>query len=371
MNKKTNHIPLIARIGAWLLSLIAFIVGFWHAHLGLKEMRPFDSPYGSLLIASIVLLLILISYSIAISGRKIAIVFYVIGAFVFFIFNLNYFYPSYLGRKLINEETNLINEKLTSQKNKLNSISQIKESEYINILNNLIEIKENILTEIAFRGGFGSYANKELEKFKELTGSKLSGERMITKDPIKLQYLYDEWDKKLEDAILNYIATTISGDDKNKLEIVYADRDLSEFYERYNPILDSIANEDKRIAIDSLEFDTYIPSQQIKTLKIVVDKINQTDIRVNTALNKEDLPPIFSKDYPKSKHIGKFEHTIDSIRERINKIDTWGIIFICLFIDLLVPLFIYLMIRRNDETEDNSELSFWEKISGGKRPETF
>lgn len=122
MTAKTNKIPPIVKFGAWLLSLIAFVVGFWHSHLGLREMRPFESEYGSLLIAAIVLLLVLISYNIAINGRKIALAFYVIGGFVFFIFNLNYFYPSYLGRKLINEETNQINEVLTKQKNKLNSI---------------------------------------------------------------------------------------------------------------------------------------------------------------------------------------------------------------------------------------------------------
>jgi hypothetical protein len=370
MTAKTNKIPPIVKFGAWLLSLIAFVVGFWHSHLGLREMRPFESAYGSLLIAAIVLLLVLISYNIAVNGRKIALAFYVIGGFVFFIFNLNYFYPSYLGRKLINEETNQINEVLTKQKNKLNSISQVKKTEYINTLNNLLEIKQNILAEIASRGGFGTYANQELNKFKKLTGSELTGERLIKRDPIEQAKLYQEWEKKLDDAIMNYVATTISGDDKNKLEIVYANADLNKFYDKYNPILDSIGNDDKRIILDSLKFDSYLPSKQIKTLKIVVDKINQTDIRVNTALNKPQ-PPVFSKEYPKSKQLGKFEHTMSSIGERINKIDTWGIIFLCLFIDLLVPLFIYVMIRRKEDDENLDATSFWDNITGKKRPSTF
>jgi hypothetical protein len=168
---------------------------------------------------------------------------------------------------------------------------------------------------------------------------------------------------------MNYVATTISGDEKNKLEIVYANYDLENFYKIYCPILDSIANDDKRVYLDSLKFDNYIPNKQIKTLKLVVDKINQIDIRVNTALNKPQ-PPIYSKEYPKSKHIGKFEHTLSSVKERINKIDTWGIILLCLFIDLLVPLFIYLMIRKTDDEEDQN-YSFWDNISGKKNPSTF
>lgn len=370
MTNSKKQIPPIVKFGAWLLSFVAFIVGFWHSHLGLIEMRPFDSEYGSLLIAGIVLLLILISYNIAVNGRKIALAFYVIGGFVFFVFNLNYFYPSYLGRKLINEETDQIKETLTVQKNKLNSISQVKQSEYVNVLNNLIEIKDNILTEIAHRGGFGTYANQELGKFKKLTGSELTGERQIVRDADAQEKLYAEWEKKLEDAILNYVATTISGDDKNKLEIVYANQDLDKFYERYKPILDSIANDDKRIILDSLKYDNYIPSKQIKTLKVVVDKINQTDVRVNTALNTTKVAP-FSKEYPKSKHLGKFEHTLTSVKDRINKVDTWGIIFLCLFIDLLVPLFIYVMIRRKDDDEDNADTSFWDNITGKKKPSTF
>jgi hypothetical protein len=352
-----------------MLSFIVFLVGFWHSHLGLIEMRPFESEYGSLIVAGIFLLLILISYNIAINGKKSALIFYIVGGFFFFIFNLNYFYPSYLGRKLINEETDQIKETLTIQKNKLNSISQVKKTENVNVVNSLTEIKQNILTEIRNRGGFGSYANQELNKFKSLTGSKLTGERRILNNPDDIDDLYRSWEKKLDEAIMNYVATTISGDEKNKLEIVYANYDLENFYKIYCPILDSIANDDKRVYLDSLKFDNYIPNKQIKTLKLVVDKINQIDIRVNTALNKPQ-PPIYSKEYPKSKHIGKFEHTLSSVKERINKIDTWGIILLCLFIDLLVPLFIYLMIRKTDDEEDQN-YSFWDNISGKKNPSTF
>lgn len=365
----TKKISPFIKFGAWMLCLIVFIVGFWHSHLGLVETRPFESQYGSLMVAGIFLLLILISYNLAINGRKIALIFYIIGGFFFFIFNLNYFYPSYLGRKLINEETDQIKETLTMQKNKLNSIASIKETQVLNKLKKLYEIKQNILTEITMRGGFGSHANRELAKFKEITGSELSGERMILRNPEQIENLYNVWEAKLNEAIKNFIVLTLPGEDKNKIEIVNANEDLESFYNQYKPILDSISNQDKRVIVDSLKYEKYIPAQQIKTLKTVVDKINQIDNRVNTAQNNQK-PPIYSKDYPKSKHIGKFEHTISSVKERIREIDTWGMILLCLFIDLLVPLFIYLMIRKTDDEEDEN-YSFWDNITGKKKPSTF
>jgi hypothetical protein len=365
----TKKIPPIVKFGAWMLSIIVFIVGFWHSHLGLVETRPFESEYGSLLVAGIFLLLILISYNLAVNGKKIALIFYIIGGIFFFIFNLNYFYPSYLGRKLINEETDQIKQTLTIQKNKLNSIASIKETEVLNKLKNLYEIKQNILTEIAMRGGFGAHANRELSKFKEITGSELTGERNILRNREQIEQLYEVWDAKLNEAIKNFIVSTLPGEDKNKLEIVNANEDLESFYNIYNPILDSIANQDKRVQVDSLKYDNYIPTKQIKTLKTVVDKINQIDNRVNTAQNKQK-PPIYTKDDPKSKHIGKFEHTLSSVKQRIGEIDTWGMILLCLFIDLLVPLFIYLMIKKSDDEEDDN-FSFWDNITGKKKPSTF
>lgn len=372
MEKPKKVLPPIVKFGAWLLSLVTFIVGFWHSHLGLKDMRPFGNEYGSLIVAGIVLLLILISYNIAVNGRKLALIFYIFGGVVFFTFNLNYFYPSYLGRKLINEETDYINEVFTTQRNKLSSIAQVKRTEYVDIVNNLVEIKQNILSEIADRGGFGIYANQELDKFKKLTGSELTGERKIVRDVYAQEKLYADWDKKLDDAIMHYVAKTMDGDDKNKLALVYASKDLDIFYQKYNPILDSIANDDKRIELDNLAYERYIPNKQIKTLKMVADKIRQVDITVNTALKKQ-VPPVFSKDVPKSRYIGNFEHTLASVKERINRIDTWGIILLCLFIDLLVPLFIYLMIKRdsNEDSENNSNTSFWGNFTSNKQPSTF
>ena len=369
MTSKKKISPIV-KFGAWMLSFIVFLVGFWHSHLGLIEMRPFESEYGSLIVAGIFLLLILISYNIAINGKKSALIFYIVGGFFFFIFNLNYFYPSYLGRKLINEETDQIKETLTIQRNNLNSVSKKAETKYQKIVDGLIQIKSQILKEIEVRGGFGVEANKRLNEFNQITDSKIRGERKIETDPIKQLKLYKDWENELNQAIRMYIGNTIAGDEKNKLELVYASYDMDDLFKKYKPILDSISNDNERIHLDSLNYENYNPNKQIKILKSVVDKSIEIDKRVNATLGKTQESNIFPKDCPNSRNIGNYEHTLSSINQRINKIDTWGIILLCLFIDLLVPLFIYLMIRKTDDEEDEN-YSFWNNITGKKKPSTF
>ena len=94
MTKKVKIPPGVTN-GAWLLSFIVFVVGFWHTHLGLKQMNVFGSEYGSLAVALIVLLLLLITYWYAVNGKKEALYFYIMCGFVFFV-SLFWGFPSFL-----------------------------------------------------------------------------------------------------------------------------------------------------------------------------------------------------------------------------------------------------------------------------------
>ena len=118
----TNKIPPIVQIGAWVLALFVFAVGFWHTYLGLKEMKPFGYEWGGLVIAGIVLLLLLITYWFAVNGKKMALIFYILCGAVFFVCNLNYFYPSYLARQLVKEEATALNDTLQGYANRAKSL---------------------------------------------------------------------------------------------------------------------------------------------------------------------------------------------------------------------------------------------------------
>ena len=72
-------------------------------------------------------------------------------------------------------------------------------------------------------------------------------------------------------------------------------------------------------------------------------------------LNPDDKAELL---FPKSKEMGKFNHTMDSVGKRIGKLDTWGILILVLFIDFIVPLGIYMLIRKKDGEDNPKKVTF-------------
>jgi hypothetical protein len=59
-----------------------------------------------------------------------------------------------------------------------------------------------------------------------------------------------------------------------------------------------------------------------------------------------------------SRTLGRIASTFKSVKDRISKVDTWAIIILCLFIDLVVPLAIYLLLRKKgDEPKEKPRTS--------------
>jgi hypothetical protein len=56
----------------------------------------------------------------------------------------------------------------------------------------------------------------------------------------------------------------------------------------------------------------------------------------------------------RSRDLGRIANTFKSIKDRITKVDTWAIIILCLFVDLIVPLAIYLLLRKKGDEEEES-----------------
>lgn len=375
MTTTKKGIPPIVKMGAWLLSFIAFIVGFWHAHLGLKSFNLFNSEYGSLAVAGIVLLLILLSYNLAVNGKKSALYFYIFGGLLFFVFNLNYFYPSYLSDKLVKEEAKSLNDSLQSYSN---SISKFKDPKIVNNYLNLIELKGKILSEIKYQNGFGIQAKKYLQNFNNILveaetdakgkeSVKITPSYAIGNTQEERDFMYAEMEKQLDRAIALYDAKSVtSGEAQNATNLYEGIQEINELRNIYTPKLIDIMKDDFKVNLDSVKSNPHVV-----TLKTLSTEINNAIDKINNAEDKNIKKNKFARVESQSENIGKFEHTIASVKERINKIDTWGIIFLCLFIDLLVPLFIYLMIRRKDGDEDTSNNSFWDNLTGKKKPSTF
>ena len=164
--KTTKKTPPIVQIGLWLVSLLVFAIGFWHTHLGLKEFNIFDSEYGSLSVATIVLIFLLTTYWFAINGKKLALVFYVVCGFIFFILNLNYFYPSYMARTIIQSEAKALIDTLDHYTNGTSAIGA-QNSEDMNTFLKLTSLKSDIVSEINSKG-FGPNAKNLTTQFNEI-----------------------------------------------------------------------------------------------------------------------------------------------------------------------------------------------------------
>jgi hypothetical protein len=338
-NKKT---PPIVQIGAWLLSLIVFAVGFWHTHLGLKEMRPFDSEYGSIAIAGIVLLLLLITYWFAVNGRKMALFFYVICGLFFFICNLNYFYPAYMGRTLIKEEASALKDTIDSY-SKVNTFSNTAYAKN----DKLSEYKNEIKTQIENDGGFGEVARKYLNKFNAIAGTQidppnnlnLSGEQ-------KSNFL-----KRLDEETKKWQIRNAGDGLADAASLVEGKMELEELRKTVFPLLEKICLDDEIFVLDSIKYHP-----KVILIKKTVQRINSAVIKMNKGNKKEILKELDKKKYPRADKLGEIQNTFITIGERINQISTWAILILCLFIDLLVPLAIYLLLKKDEEEEEDNSL---------------
>jgi len=367
--EKQKKIPPVVKIGSWVLCLIVFAVGFWHTHLGLKEMRPFGTEFGSIAIAAIVLLLLLITYYFAVSGNKTALIFYIFCGLFFFTFNMNYFYPSYLARKLVREDASTLNDTLQSYSNKskrlLTTIGFSDNDNSLRDYNTLELLKNSVVDEVRGLGGVGERTKGYLKKFNEIiTNHNIPTVTLMGNASTKASDLANYYEGMMSGRMRTLLENSTSegsdiGDAKN---FIFGVAILDSLQRKYTPILkDSIIPDNSQIELEKIKDNT-----QIITLQKLATGIDEACFKINEASKKRSNSK--KNDFAlvgeiKSQNLGRIAHTVSSVKERINKIDTWAIIFICLFIDLLVPLAIYLLLERKDVKDDETT-----KILG---PKTF
>ena len=361
--KSTKKIPPIIQIGAWLLSLIVFAVGFWHTHLGMKEMRPFGSENGSIAIAGIVLLLLLITYWYAINGKKLALVFYIICGLFFFVFNLNYFYPAYMARELVKEEAIAMND--TLQKFTGMSTKGVSQGS-VPTLKKLYNLKDKVLFEIRKDGGLGPDAKEYLAQINQLTNDPIKLNGSLGNTQAKREDIANSYagliDKSINYYTLNNIKK-VSGEANSGL-VLEGMQQLTAAQQKYTEPLKKIIEDDREIPLEALiklrQKDTNHP--QILTLSNLRTDIDNATKKINEG-NKKNIYPVLGE--AETRTLGRIKHTFSSVSKRIKETDTIGIIFICLFIDLLVPLAIYLLLKKDENEEEDT------RLKGRNRPTQF
>jgi len=345
-NKKTTP---IVQIGLWLVSLLLFAIGFWHTHLGLKEMRPFGSEWGSLAIAGIFLLPMLITYWYAVNGKKIALIFYVFYGLIFFVCNLNYFYPAYLARQIVKEEAVVLNDTLQNYTNQaktlLNTVGfEDKKDELIDY-ENLKLLKKKIVDELKSFKGWGQGASTAYASFHEISGKYGFPYTIFSAGTLTSLELANVYDSYLEGVIQKFLEMMVvnskDGAVANALSFIKGVSELDSLQKNYTTVLrDSIIPDNSEIKLEEVK-----THPQINILMKLVTRINEATSKINNA-TKPDSFKFQVVEEPQSRNLGRIAFTFQSIKERNAKMDTWGIIILCLFVNLIVPLTIYLILRK-------------------------
>jgi hypothetical protein len=351
-------------------------VGFWHAHLGLKNQYFFGSEYGSLVIAGIILLLLLLCYYFAIKGNKTALVFYLICAFSFITFNLNYFYPYDFKEDLVREDAGILKDNLQSYATRAQDIAGMKPEVVTDYLN-LIDLKEHIISEVKEQHGYKQRALGEVQKFNAI----LAKYKLSPIDPTLAGVTnYDEQARILDERYLMpalksfSTATLIKGEPMDIALIKMNAKDsLQALQERYTPVLEFIQRDTTKIDISNDKKNIENNPKNIAQIATIASKINSVTKPVNEIYkNIGEQEPFVTLEAPITK-LGSVGHTMPSIVQHIKsgtkeqKVGAWKNIFICLLIDLLVPLAIYTLIRKREDDEHKESLTFWEQFFGKEK----
>ena len=385
--KPTNSLRI--NILGWLISLFAFGLGFYHTADGLKFMKPLGTEWGAYIVAGLISMFLLLAYSRAVSGVKTALLFYVICASFNFVFNLNSFYPRMLGKTLLHEESKSINDSITIHSQALQNATNSGVITIKNI-NEISKKRDEVVSEIINSNGFGKEAKSRLSEFNNLIINQ--GGTAINSGSYKLGKT-DQDRKTIADIFLQLMNKSIQslllGDKNAQVAITLFRNDsiMKDLVQRKTLIINEILENDKPVDEDSAVFIS-----QVKQLKELVQTHDDVCNEVNTLnyifvengknklLKLNPINPDTKAEllYPKSVYLGKFNHTLDSVSNRINKKDTWGILILVLFIDFIVPLGIFLLIRRRDNDNSGSDfnnggtrMNFIDKIFGKKKPTTF
>lgn len=338
----------------WLAAIGCFIFGYYNSVLGLSTFKVFGSGYGSWVLALIPLVMVFGGYYASVQGKKGMLALYLLGESVFLVFNLTYLYPQYLGRTLVNEEANALGDSIEVYQGRLDNIV-VHEPK---VLQRLRQIQDNLMTEIKDRRGFGPEAKKELEKFNQLAGTVYTPTRQNASTKEGIEQLEDEWQRKTDAGIRDYIVR-LNGSDQAAKNLVECKTQMDIIAATYTPKIEMILNDNSDV---SIKHDDVANNPQILLLKQLTEKLDKVATNVNSIKQDESFNLIVTGDetiaFPKTQKLGTFEHTLISTWERINKLDTWGVIIVCLFFDMLGPFLFYFYLRRDDEEYRSDDGAF-------------
>jgi hypothetical protein len=338
---------------AMAAATICFLIGWFHTGQGLAKYRVLGTEYGGFVLATGLLCIMVLAYNKAIKGSLVGLGFYLLCAMITFICNLNSFYPNYRANSLIREE---LREHRTNLGELRESIKNQFQDVQLNALADSVRSKSKQLQAQCRQRGFGPLTDEALKSIEAELG------RRITR--LRLGTTQAEWDRCAEEY-----EVIIEDELKAKLkENRYLDklediRFAEDYYVLYSRKVDETLldrAELKRVP-DYVEelVKGYRDSCKKATALIASEKKNETKIT-----NESTQVKLCDQAYASPNvELGTFSHTFKSIWVTRGDGGTWTVVIISLFLDFLMPLALYLLVRT--ESRSTRSEDFW--TAGGKK----
>ena len=332
---------------------ICFLIGWFHTGQGLANYRVLGTEYGGFVLATGVLCIMVLAYNKAIKGSLVGLGFYLLCAIITFICNLNSFYPNYRANSLIREE---LREHRTNLGELRESIKTQFQDVQLNALADSVRSKSKQLQAQCRQRGFGPLTEEALKSIEAELGRRITRLRLGTTQ-VEWERCAEQYEVIIEDELKAKLRENRYLD---KLEDI---RYAEDYYVLYSGKIDATLadrTELKRVP-DYVEelVKGYRDSCRKATALIASEGKGQAK-----PANASDETPLCDQAYASPNvELGTFSHTFKSIWATRGDGGTWTVVLISLFLDFLMPLALYLLVR----SESRSAMSddFW--TTGGKR----
>jgi hypothetical protein len=326
-----NKLQIIGIIAA----TISFVIGFWHTGKGLAYFQILGSEKGGFLFAVAILLILVGSYSKAVTGSASALFIYLVFATVTFVCNLNSFYPNYRSDTLIRQELRDHDAALLDLKEGIEKEFKDPKLETLSIE---IKAMTKQLQEQIRQRGFGPRAEEDLQKIEMKLGMKIG---TITR--LRLGKAESEW----ENIALQYgkfIDEALSG-------VLSANR----YLDKRDLIRMAVDYQSLFAVKTKVVIDTKTPLTGVPDFVEDIIKGYRETCKKAVAIGTENKKPLkICKDEYKSANaeLNTFSHTFSSVFNTFFDGGTLAVLAICLFLDFIFPLAIYLLVRPKRKNED-------------------
>lgn len=333
-----------------IAAFICFLIGFWHTGLGLASYNFFGSEYGGFSFAAGVVVLMILAFASAIKGSKTSLLIYLCCAFVTFICNLNYFYPNYRSNELVRAELRDHQTRLIDLKEAVNSTFRDPK---LDAQVTKLESMRNQLVDQIKQKGFGPRAEEDLQRIEQ----ELGGNQKITR--LKLSRTQADWEsdgekyrKYVDDAITEMLKSNRYAEKLDAIKL--ANEHEQVLGEKIKKSLDSKVDFKKNPPYVEDLVKAYQETCK-KAIAIVGADPKNKDPKQDESAKTVDCAPAYASS---NVGIGTFSHTFKSAWKTLSDGGTLTVLAICLFIDFIFPLAIYLLVRRK-KTNNNQAGAIW------------